>query len=111
MIAKPRSRFWRDISCGDLLAAATADQARIGDFATTIVAQYNWRTGRVGQMLIAPPHQNDDRPEQIVARVGESVLVALRILRIRHPVEKASVDEHPQPRRQRRPRNPEVSGQ
>ena len=61
------------------------------------------------QVLVSPPHEDDDRCEQIAAGVGEPVLVALWIPRIGYPVEQAHVDEHPQPRRERRPRDVEVA--
>ena len=52
----------------------------------------------VRQVLVTPPHEDDDRSEEFAARVGEPVLVALGIPGVGHPLEQTHVDEHPQPR-------------
>lgn len=62
-------------------------------------------------MLVAPPHEHDDRCEELAAGLGEPVLVPFGIAGVGDAVEKADVDEHPQPRRQGGARDVEVAGE
>jgi hypothetical protein len=87
------------------------DQAWIGELAAGVVAQHNRWSVRVRQVLVPPPHEDDDRSEEIAACLGEPVLVALGIPGIWHAIKQAHIDKHPQPRRERGPRNAEVTSE
>ena len=60
-------------------------------------------------MFVAPTHQGHDRTEQVEPGVSKPIFVALGIPGVRNPLEKARVDKHPQPGRERGPRNVEVA--
>jgi F420H(2)-dependent quinone reductase len=82
-----------DVACGDFLPAVGARQDRVGDVAAGLVAQHDWRTVGVGEVLIAPLHEDHDRSEQVSAGGRQPVLVTVGIARVGHLVQQPVFDE------------------
>lgn len=110
-MVEARSRLRGDIACGDFFSALIADETCVGDLAARLVPQHNRRAIRMGDVLIAPLHQDHDRGEKVSAGVGEPVLVPVGIDGVRNAAEQTMFDQRLQPRRQGGPRNIEIADQ